>query len=275
MTMKYLTLLTAAIAIMFTASAKTLEEVKAEYKDGTTVYNFRYKGTGKDRVRFDTIKPLNGSITINKVSDPEVVVYKDTDRDYERLSKIGKIISVTTNSHNKVTYVYRRHGEEKSEIYVKFLQKPVSVNAPVAQKPLRSSNAQTLKATSVSSDVPKKPWQYNHSDIKTYTDVPYNDIVSSKNKTLLTASVQDEDPAKKLEYDGGYYIMNDGGRVSYRDALNQGWADDPTNELQMNVFLEVTSDPNSLWTKRNMFDKYPLLIKQTVKDYSPSIPSNY
>ena len=41
--MKYLTLLTAAIAIMFTASAKTLEEVKAEYKDGTTVYNFRYK----------------------------------------------------------------------------------------------------------------------------------------------------------------------------------------------------------------------------------------
>lgn len=260
--MKYVALFTTMFAVFLTAYATTLEEVQASYTDGTKVYSFRYEGSRDSRIRIDIVKLPSGKFTINKVADADEKVI---DRDYKRLSEMGTVISVPTNNHNKVTYIWRRHGSETPEIFSKFLKKPVTDNNSSAQRPVASSGSNAVST--------KMPWQYKKTDIVRYVDSLTNSVVNASildSTTSTTNSISIREQCK-FEY-GGYYIMSDGGKVSYREALNQGWAEDPVNDLQMKVFEDVTSDPNSLWTKRVMFEDHVLDIKQKVKRYAPSTP---
>jgi len=268
---------TAIVCMALISSAKTLDEVKAEYTDGTVVYSFRYDGTGSNRLRYDTVKLPSGKVTILVVEEPETGAEKKANKKVtvkeDDWTKNGSLVFATTNRHGIVRAVFQKNDEyviKSKDLASEKKKEEAKKNKPV--------KATLLKAgTNI---VKKCVWQYTNDDIKSYVE---NDPTVTN--TIVKAAVRNTASTKLLgdavstnksdkirrrlarlhnraETDGGYYIMSDDTVISYRDALNYGWANLPTNDIQQAVFDDVTSDPDSLWTKRVLFHDRPLDNKQ-------------
>lgn len=261
--MKKLMIAMTAAMVAVTTFSKTLEEVRSEYTDGTFVYTFQYKGNGAERFRFDTVKLSDGTITVKKVYDPETA----TEKAVNKTTVVNKteeenVVFAVTNKHNQIRKVIKNKDG-------KFVIKLDTVKAEKETKTLLKSSKKLLKA----SDSNKKElWQYKTEDIEKYVEKDpsnTNQLVSVKKSAKLLGATTTVAERKaliaqnKLERDGGYYIMTDGTVVSYRDALNHGFATSPTNDLQQAVFDDVINDPDSMYSKRLIFRNQPTLNSKT------------
>lgn len=269
-----------AIGIALICNGRTLEEAQASYTDGTKVLSTREEGKGKTLKYVDVVQLPNGEVTIKVVHTPETIRQRKDSRVIPWLSGKGTLVSATTNK-NSVVETWK---DEKGKTHTR---RRLGVTNKSPKSKLLSASTNEVKVINFldykKTDVIKYVVTTNENPVVNDDSIPSNLLsrtrsrLLKKNSKLLGAGTNNVDEvavtnaARRIRlrmnyrheaYTGGYYLMDDGNYITYRDALNFGFAGNPTNEWMQAVFDEVTSDPYSLWTRRQYFDNYPLEVKE-------------
>lgn len=302
--MKKLLLAVLIGSVVLCSSARTLEEAQAEYTDGTIVLSTREEGKDSDAKFIDVVKLPNGKTTIK-------IKYKYSNKGNRKIEWLtGKSLNVVDDGIARKKDRIQKMRASARKRAAEMRAKRLAAAKTNSVKRVRMATG----ATEVKAKEYPNPMQLKKEDLlyysltnetKTVVITPYTeaDLTTNhinrayKSLTNMLEKARLIDPATNIvidaqaatnralaflnkrlrrNSDGGYYYTKYGHFITYETALNFGLADYPTNEYMQATFDRITQDPNSLWTKKQYFDYYPIEGKKDKTIIKGSVtPKNY